>query len=168
MTIYFKVVRIIYNRFELYCLNIELNKCENLGLKSESYVYFKKWMRQISHSRMCARKKYLGKPFWETPTLLVIWDISMHLVSGCSFCTFWDLFQAMFCYKATIWFKTNIRFRISVKNWVDLYMLWIILRKKFFFQKSLYSPSGMVWSKMTIFSITQPFLDGSFSSSNST
>jgi hypothetical protein len=47
-------------------------------------------------------------------------------------------------------------------------MLWIILRKIFFLKKSLYSPSGMVWSKMTIFSITQPFLDGSFSSSNST
>src|SRR5271155_5396691 len=41
--------------------------------------------------------------------------------------------------------------------------------KNFFFEKkSLYLPSGMVWSIMTIFSITQPFLDGSFSSSNST
>jgi len=38
----------------------------------------------------------------------------------------------------------------------------------FFEKKSLYSPSGMVGSIMTIFSITQPFLDGSFSSSNST
>src|SRR3990167_9322278 len=48
-------------------------------------------------------------------------------------------------------------------------MLWIILRKIFFFEnKSLYPPSGMVWSKMTIFTITQPFLDESFSSSNST
>ena len=35
-------------------------------------------------------------------------------------------------------------------------------------KKSLYPPSGMVGSIMTIFSITQPFLDGSFSSSNST
>jgi hypothetical protein len=40
--------------------------------------------------------------------------------------------------------------------------------KRFFLKKSLYSPSGMVWSKITIFSITHPFLDGPFSSSNST
>ena len=47
-------------------------------------------------------------------------------------------------------------------------MLWIILREIFFLKKSLYSPSGMIWSKMTIFTIPQPFLDRSFSSSNST
>lgn len=38
----------------------------------------------------------------------------------------------------------------------------------FFEKRSLYPSSGMVWLKMTIFSITQPFLDGSFSSSNLT
>ena len=42
-----------------------------------------------------------------------------------------------------------------------------IVKKVFFLKKSPYLPSGMVWSIMTIFSITQPVLDGSFSSSNS-
>ncbi len=42
------------------------------------------------------------------------------------------------------------------------------MRKTTFFKKTLYPPSGMVWPKITIFSITQPFLKRSFSSSNST
>jgi hypothetical protein len=48
-------------------------------------------------------------------------------------------------------------------------MFSIILRRILFLKKkSLYPPSGMVWSMMTIFSIAQSFLDGSFSSSNLT
>ena len=46
--------------------------------------------------------------------------------------------------------------------------IYICCEKKIFFEKISVPPSGMVWSIMTIFSITQPFLDGSFSSSNST
>jgi len=41
--------------------------CKNLELKSESYVYFKKFMRQSSYSRMCARENYPGKPFFGNP-----------------------------------------------------------------------------------------------------
>ena len=91
-----------------------------------------------------------------------------NLVSRCSFCVFWDLFSQCFVRKLCFFFKINVRFRISVKSRVDPYMMWIIPRKNFFFEKSLYSPSGMVWSKKIIFSITQPFLNGSFSSSNPT
>ena len=40
-----------------------LNKCGNFGFKSESYVYFKKWIRQMSHPRMCGYQNYTGKPF---------------------------------------------------------------------------------------------------------
>lgn len=42
--------------------------------------------------------------------------------------------------------------------------------KSFFFEKIPVPPlpSWMVWSIMTIFPITEPFLDGSLSSSNST
>jgi hypothetical protein len=43
-----------------------------------------------------------------------------------------------------------------------------ISEKNIIKKKILYSPSGMVGSIMTMFSITQPFLGGSFSSSNST
>ena len=78
------------------------------------------------------------------------------------------LFRQLLVTKSTIWFKTNIIFWTSVQNWVDSCVL-NKSEKVFFFEKNPCTPpSRMVWLMLTIFSIAQSFLDGSFSSSNST
>ncbi|CAF2817421.1 unnamed protein product [Rotaria sp. Silwood2] len=40
---------------------LQTNKCGNFGFKSESYVYFKKWIIRISHPRMSEHQNYTGK-----------------------------------------------------------------------------------------------------------
>ena len=82
----------------------------------------------------------------------------MDLLSGYRFCDLFHVRKLRFASKLMSYSESALKIE----------SIYICCEKKNFLKKSPYPPSGMVWSIMTIFSTTQPFLDGFFSSSNST
>ena len=124
-------------------LSLIRNKCENLGLKSENYAYFKKRMRQISHSRMCVRKNCPGKPFWGKPQNY--WSSQTYLANLVSACNKLQLKILK------IWLHIRIpRPRFIFVNLYKISLLSLkdppFMQKKFFWIKTGYPPPHQGWS----------------------
>ena len=66
--------------------------------------------------------------------------ISSHIVLGCDFCMFLTYSECVLVIKSRIYIKTDIRFGISVENWVVSFIFQVYLKGFIFIEKNACTP----------------------------